>query len=151
MKKVVIWLSLILLAATFAGAALAQTKEPAPSAPAWPMGRLYDPKTVETLKGEIVAVEKVTAGRMDMPARVLLKLKTAKETATIYLGPAWYLEQQGVKLVAGDIVSVRGSRVTLDNQVVILPNEVKKNDRVIQFWDEQGFPRWRGQGPRSRQ
>jgi hypothetical protein len=147
MRKIGLVLCLAMLCAAFATAALAQGRGQGPGA--WPQGRMYDPKTVETLKGEILAVESITAGKTDMPARVILKLKTAQETVNIYLGPAWYLEKQGVKLTAGDHVEVRGSRVTMDAQPVIIPNEVKKGDRVMQFWDDQGFPRWRGQGPGS--
>ena len=145
MKKLVIWLSVVLFVAAFAAGAFAQPQGTCPAS-AWPAGRMYNPKTVETVKGELVAVEKVTAGKMDVPARVLLKLKTRKETVTVYLGPEWYLKKQGVKLVPGDQLQVRGSRVTLDKQTLILPNEVKKGDRVMKFWDDQGMPRWRGQG-----
>uniref|UniRef100_A0A7C5ET56 DNA-binding protein n=1 Tax=Desulfobacca acetoxidans TaxID=60893 RepID=A0A7C5ET56_9BACT len=151
MPRFVLWLMLMLLGMALAGAVLAQGPGPGQELQAWPLGRMYNPQTVETLKGEIVALEKIAAGRTDIPVRVLLKLKTAKETVTVYLGPEWYLAQQGVKLAAGDTVEVRGSRVSLDNQPVILPNEVKKGDRVMQFWDEQGFPRWRGRGPRAPQ
>ena len=87
---------------------------------------MYNPKTVETLDGKIESIEKVTAGRMDVPARVLLKLKTEKETVTIYLGPEWYLEKQKTKLSPGDYIQVRGSRVTLENMTMILPNEITK-------------------------
>lgn len=143
MKRIGVMLLAGIIVTIFAAAALAQGQ----GSPGWPMGRMYDPKTVETLKGEILAVETITAGKMDMPARVILKLKTAKETLPVYLGPAWYLEKQGTKLAAGDQVEVRGSRVMLDNQPTIIPNEIKKGDRVLQFCDDQGIPRWRGQGP----
>jgi hypothetical protein len=151
MKKFLILLSIFLLIGVFAAGVLAQPQEKCPTSPAWPMGRMYNPKTVETLDGKIESLEKVTASRMDIPARVLLKLKTAKETVTVYLGPEWYLEQQKEKLSPGDYIQVRGSRVTLDNMAVILPNEITKGRVVMQFWDEQGSPRWRGQGPRARQ
>jgi hypothetical protein len=75
-----------------------------------------------------------------------LKLKTDKETVTVYLGPKWYLEKQKVKLSPGDYIQVKGSRVMMDNQPVILPNTITKGSEVMQFWDEQGSPRWRGQG-----
>jgi hypothetical protein len=151
MKKLMILLSVCLLIGAFAAGALAQAQGQSPASGAWPMGQMYNPKTVEKLDGKIESVEKVTAGRMDIPARVLLKLKTAKETVTIYLGPEWYLEQQQVKLSPGDYVQVRGSRITMENMPVILPNEVTKNSTVIKFWDDQGRPQWRGQGPRSKQ
>ena len=147
MKKVLIVLSLILLAGVFAAAVLAQPQEKCPASPAWPMGQMYNPKTVETLDGKIESIEKVTAGETDVPARVLLKLKTGKETVTIYLGPDWYLEKQKAKLSPGDYIQLRGSRVTLENMTMILPNEITKGSEVMQFWDEQDGPRWRGQGP----
>lgn len=151
MNKTLILLSVCLAIGLLAVGALAQPQEKYPTSPAWPAGRLYDPKTVETLDGKIESLEKIPAGRMDVPARVLLKLKTAKETVTVYLGPDWYLEKQQVKLFPGDYIQVRGSRVTMDNMPVILPNKVTKGGTVMQFWDEQGMPSWRGQGLGARQ
>jgi hypothetical protein len=146
MKKCVILLSVFLIMGVFAAGVLAQPQGKCPASPAWPMGRMYNPKTVVTLDGKIESLETVTASRMDIPARILLKLKTEKETVTVYLGPKWYLEKQKAKLSPGDYIQVRGSRVTLDNQPVILPNEITKSGTVMQFWDEQGSPMWRGQG-----
>ena len=151
MKKFVILLCVVLLVGVFTAGAMAQPKEKCPTSEGWPMGRMFDPKTVEKLDGKIESLEKVTAGRMDIPARVLLKLKTSKETVTVYLGPDWYLEKQEIKLSPGDYIQVRGSRVTMDNKSVILPNEIIKNSKAAIFWDDQGRPSWRGQGPRSKQ
>jgi hypothetical protein len=151
MKKVLVLISVFLLIGAFATGVLAQPQGKCPVSEGWPMGRMYNPKTVEKLDGEIASLEKVTAGKMDIPARVLLKLKTAKETVTIYLGPEWYLEKQNVKLSPGDYIQVCGSRIMMDDKPVILPNEVTKGSQVVQFWDDQGSPRWRGQGPRAKQ
>lgn len=145
--------ALLLMFSGLAGTAeiLAQGQAPGqqPSSlpPGW--GRLYDPKTVETLKGEIVAVDTVTAGRMDIPGRVVLTLKTAKETIPVYVGPEWYVKQQEVKLVAGDQVEVKGSRVAMDGKPYIIPNYVKKGDRVLQLRDDTGLPLWAGRGPKG--
>ena len=130
---------------------MAQPQGKCPVSEGWPAGKMYNPKTVEKLDGKIESIEKVTAGRMDIPARVLLKLKTDKETVTVYLGPDWYLEKQEIKLSPGDYIQVRGSRITMDDKPVILPNEIIKNSKVAKFWDDQGRPSWRGQGPRSKQ
>lgn len=151
MKKLVILVSVFLLIGVFAAGALAQPQAKCPASEGWPMGRMYKPETVEKLDGKIETMETVTAGRTDIPARVLLKLKTKKETVTIYLGPDWYLESQKVKLSPGDYIQVRGSRIMMDDQPVILPNEIIKNSKVLKFWDDQGRPQWRGQGPRSKQ
>ena len=146
MKKILLLLSVLLLIGVFAAAVLAQPQTQCPTSQGWPMGRMYNPKTVETLDGKIESLETVTASRMDIPPRVLLKLKTDKETATIYLGPKWYLEKQKAKLSPGDYIQVKGSRITMDNNPVILPNTITKGKEVMQFWDEQGSPMWRGQG-----
>jgi hypothetical protein len=146
MKKCMILLSVFLMIGVCAAGVLAQPQGKCPTSQGWPMGRMYNPKTVETLDGKIESLETVAASRMDIPARVLLKLKTDKETVTVYLGPKWYLEKQKAKLSPGDYIQVKGSRVTLDNMPVILPNEITKGGEVMQFWDEQGSPRWRGQG-----
>jgi hypothetical protein len=146
MKKIVLLLSVLLIVGVFSAMVLAQPQTQAPTSQGWPMGRMYNPKTVESLEGKIESLETVTASRMDIPARVLLKLKTNQETVTVYLGPKWYLEKQKAKLSPGDYLQVKGSRVTMDNQPVILPNTITKGSEVMQFWDEQGSPIWRGQG-----
>jgi hypothetical protein len=146
MKKILMLLSVLLLVGVFSGVVLAQPQGKCPTSQGWPMGRMYNPKTVESLDGKVESLETVTASRMDIPARVLLKLKTNQETVTVYLGPKWYLEKQKAKLSPGDYIQVKGSRITMDNQPVILPNTITTGSEVMQFWDEQGSPMWRGQG-----
>jgi hypothetical protein len=54
-------------------------------------GRAYDPKTVETVKGEVVGVEKIPSPG-GKGYGVHLTVKTEKETLTVEGGPAWYVE-----------------------------------------------------------
>jgi len=61
------------------------------------MGMMYDPKTVETVSGEVTQVQEMQG----MAAGVHLELKTDKETLMVILGPASYLEQQKVKIARG--------------------------------------------------
>ncbi len=143
MKKLSILAIISFIGLFLAGAVLAQPGGQG-LAPGW--GRLYNPKTVETLMGEIASVETLKAGRMDIPGRVILNLKTAKETVMVYVGPEWYVKQQGIKLVAGDQVEVKGSRVTMDDKPYIIPNYVKKNERVLELRDDTGMPAWAGKG-----
>lgn len=143
MKKLAVLALIGLFGLFFTAAAWAQPQGKGMS-PGW--GRLYDPKTVETLKGEIVSVDTLTAAPMDIPGRVILNLKTAKETVMVYLGPAWYVEQQGIKLVAGDQVEVKGSRVSMEGKPYIIPNYVKKGERMLNLRDDTGMPAWAGKG-----
>ena len=106
-------------------------------------GRLYDAKTVETISGEVVSVDKITPMN-GMSAGVYLQLKTEKETVSIHLGPAWFIENQDVKIEAKDKIEVKGSRVTFDGKPAIIAAEVKKGDEVLKLRDETGVPVWAG-------
>lgn len=103
-------------------------------------GKIYDTKTVETLSGEVVSVNKTTSIK-GMPTRLSLKLKTDKETVSVHLGPEWYLEKQ-VKIEPKDTVEVKGSRVTLNGKPAIIAAEVKKGAEVLRLRDETGSPVW---------
>jgi hypothetical protein len=143
MKRLTVLTTFCLMVLFLATGAMAQPQGQG-MAPGW--GRLYDPKTVETLKGEITSVDIITAGQMDIPGRVTLNLKTAKESILVYVGPEWYVKQQEVRLVAGDQVEVKGSRVTMEGKPYIIPNYVKKGDRMLKLRDDTGMPLWAGKG-----
>ena len=69
--------------------------------------RRFDPKTVETVKGEVVRVHKV-ASPGGKGYGVHLTLKTEKETLSIEVGPGWYVEKQPVRIEAKDILEIKG-------------------------------------------
>jgi hypothetical protein len=109
--------------------------------PGSPYMRLYDPKTVETLTGEVVSADLVTSME-GMSQGVHLTIKTDKETIPVHLGPSWYLENQEMKFVPKDQVQVKGSRVTFAGKPAIIAAEVKKGDDVLVLRDENGLPAW---------
>lgn len=106
-------------------------------------GRMYDPKTVETVSGEVVSVDKITPIQ-GMSYGVHLTLKTDKETISVHLGPGWYIENQDVKIEPKDTIEVKGSRITYEGKPAIIAAEVKKGDEVLKLRDENGFPVWAG-------
>ena len=116
-----------------------------------PYSRMYDSKTVETLSGEVVSVDKFTPGRK-MSYGVHFTLKTDKETIPVHLGPSWYMEKQGMTIASGDKVEVTGSRITYEGKPTIIAAEVKKGGQVLKLRDAAGVPAWAGAGagPRSR-
>lgn len=57
------------------------------------IGRMDDPKTVETVTGEVVKVDRIT------PRRGM--------SGGVHLGPRWYLENQDVKIEPKDRVEVK--------------------------------------------
>jgi len=145
MKKEKFLLPLVLLAALglmFSVAAIA-AEEAAPGAGAAPKyKRMFDPKTVETISGEVVQVKK-TPHRRRAGYGVHLILKTEKEEIPVSLGPSWYLDKQEVKIDEKDKVEVKGSRVTLKGgKPAIIAAEVKKGSAMLKLRDADGTPAW---------
>ena len=133
---------------TLAVAALL-TWMPAPAAAQGPASaaggkRVYDASTVETVRGEVLEVEHLPAKyKGGRSGGVHLQLKTKKETIPVHLGPLWYVDKQGVEINKGDQVEVRGSRVKLGGETVIIAAEVKKSGATMKLRDQQGLPLWR--------
>jgi hypothetical protein len=114
-----------------------------------PYNRMFNPKTVETLSGEVVSVDKFTPNQK-MSQGVHFTLKTGKETIPVHLGPGWYVEKQAVTIAAGDKVEVTGSRIMYQDKPAIIAAEVKKADQVLKLRDAAGIPAWAGQGRQNR-
>jgi hypothetical protein len=109
--------------------------------PGTPYNRNYDQKSLETVSGEVVAVDLLTPGK-GMSTGVHLNLKTDKEIVSVHLGPAWYLENQDVKIEKKDRVEVTGSRITFGGKPAIIASEVRKGDEVLTLRDKAGLPVW---------
>ena len=137
-----IWMSMVVIAGLlFASTSFAQQGANAKG------GRAYDPKTVETVKGEVVSVEKIPSlgGKR---YGVHLTLKTEKETLLVEVGPGWYVEKQPVKIEPKDILEIKGSRIMSQGKPAIIAAEIKKGDQILKLRDEIGIPAWSG-GSRS--
>jgi hypothetical protein len=86
-----------------------------------PYNQMYNPKTIETVDGEVISVDEIT-----------------------HLGPQWYLENQDIQIQPGDKVEITGSRVTFSGQPAIVAAQVKKGKTILTLRDENGFPLWSG-------
>ncbi|MCC7212668.1 MAG: DNA-binding protein [Candidatus Brocadia sp.] len=105
--------------------------------------RMYDPKTVETVSGEVVSVDVITPVK-GMCYGIHLMVKTGKETISVHLGPGWYIENQDTKIEAKDKVEITGSRIIFEGKPAIIAAEVKKGEETLKLRDEKGFPLWSG-------
>lgn len=105
--------------------------------------RMYDPKVVETVSGEVSSVDHITPVK-GMSGGVHMNVKTDKETISVHLGPSWYLENQDIKIEAKDKVEVKGARTTFAGKPAIIAAEVKKGNEVLKLRDDSGFPVWSG-------
>jgi hypothetical protein len=111
--------------------------------PGTPYNRMYDPKAVETITGEVTRMDRITPAK-GMSGGIHMLVKTDKETISVHLGPSWYLENQDVKIEPKDKVEVKGSRITFGGKPAIIATEIKKGDEVLKLRDESGFPVWAG-------
>ncbi|MBI5439924.1 MAG: DNA-binding protein [Deltaproteobacteria bacterium] len=68
-------------------------------------GRMYDPKGLETLTGEVLRVRRVSP-LPGMSLGVVLVLATGRETIPVPLGPLWYLDHQEIHIGPSDKVEV---------------------------------------------
>ena len=105
--------------------------------------KMYDPRTIETISGEVVRVDRITPQK-GMSYGVHMNVKTGKEEMSVHLGPGWYLENQDVKIEPKDTVEVRGSRIRFEGKPAIIAAEVKKGDQLLKLRDNNGFPVWSG-------
>jgi hypothetical protein len=101
----------------------------------------YDVKTVETIGGKVLSIEKTT------PAKkrgdwIDLMLQTAKETIAVQLGPAWYIDKQMPRIEANDTITVTGSRLTVDGRAAIVAADVTKGNELLKLRDGNGSPVW---------
>ena len=104
---------------------------------------IYSPNMFETIYGDVVSVEKATSGR-GMYYGVHLIVKTEEETLSVRLGPEWYMENQGITIMPGDKVAIKGHRISDRGEQAIIAAEVKKGDETLKLRDESGLPFWRG-------
>jgi len=111
--------------------------------PGTPYNRMYDPAKAETVSGTVEAVTQVIPMK-GMYAAVAVTLKTNQETISVHLGPEWYIGRLDAKIVKGDTIEVKGSRVTFADKPVIIAAEVKKGDNILVLRDSAGIPVWAG-------
>ena len=110
-------------------------------------GRMFNPKTVEKVSGEVASVETFTPGK-GISSGTHITVKTDKETIPVHLGPNWFIQEQGLTLAPQDKVIITGSRITYEGKPAIIASEVSKDNRVWKLRDDTGMPQWAGQGRR---
>lgn len=105
--------------------------------------RMYNPATVETVAGTIQNIDRIAPMRGMSPG-VHATLATEKGTVSVHLGPEWYVERLDTKLIKGDSVEVKGSRVTYEGKPAIIAVEIRKGEAVLTLRDMNGVPAWAG-------
>jgi len=109
------------------------------------MYHMYDSKTEVTVSGtveEIISEKHPCCGStMD---HFYVKVKTAAETVTVFLGPTDYVNKQ-ITLKKGDAVTIFGSKTKMAAQDIIIAKSIKTKDKVVVLRNDDGTPKWAGQ------
>jgi hypothetical protein len=105
--------------------------------------RMYDPAKSEVMTGQVVSVEQHEARRG--PGRgVVLTVNIGNDTLPVVLGPQWFIDEQKMKLVAGDTVEIKGVKASRRGRDIFIAAEIKKGQEVMTLRDENGRPAWAG-------
>lgn len=104
--------------------------------------RMFDDSKIETVKGTVLSAEHSHSQKGGRSYSVHFLLKTDDGLATVYLGPAWYLDRQRVKIRAKDLIEVTGSRVAMDGTDALIAVEIKKGNEILKLRDKSGAASW---------
>lgn len=106
--------------------------------------QLYSNYGLQTISGYISKIDTITP-LQDMGVGVQLIVKTdTKEDVKVHLGPSWFILRQDMSLSTSDRdkVEIRGAKVMIGGNQVVMAAEVRQKDRILQLRDKDGFPLW---------
>jgi len=106
---------------------------------------MYNPDTVETFSGDVIAIEHHTRRR---PYGWGMHLRVRKDGGIIpvHVGPTWFLNDYDFYIGEGDVITITGSRIEYEGEPAILASEIKKGEDVLKLRDEKGRPVWTAAG-----
>ncbi|MEB3277942.1 MAG: hypothetical protein VKK42_03335 [Lyngbya sp.] len=105
-------------------------------------GMIFNSNEVETVTGKVLQVDTWTQGEWQRGG-VHVVLQTDNETIDLHLGPAWYINNQDIRIEPNDEIKVTATRVSsADGRAVMVASEITKGNKTITLRDEAGFPVW---------
>jgi hypothetical protein len=101
----------------------------------------YDVKTVETVGGRVLSIEK-TAPPNRRGYWINVLLQTGQETVAVQLGPDWYIDKLAPRIQPNDTIKVTGSRVTVDGKSLIVAADITNGNEFLKLREANGLPVW---------
>ncbi|MGK7872628.1 MAG: hypothetical protein AB4426_04745 [Xenococcaceae cyanobacterium] len=106
-------------------------------------GGMYNPNTVETIRGKVVSTNAFTPmSRMGQGMQLLVR--TRDQTVSVHLGPLGYIDNQNFQVAPGDEIEVTGSRVNFAGEPAMMASEVRYSGKVLKLRENNGIPAWSG-------
>jgi hypothetical protein len=106
-----------------------------------PYSKMFDSRAVETIRGEVLAIEKIIPLK-GMSCGVQLVVRTETDTIAFHLGPEWFMENQDMQIERQDIIEVKGSRITFNGQAIIIAAEILRRTEILRLRNNIGLPAW---------
>jgi hypothetical protein len=103
--------------------------------------RMYDPRTVETVTGEVSEVRNFTPPGKGASGR-RFTLITKQGPIEAILGPNWYVEKQNFVISPHDQLTVKGSKVAVESKPTLIVTEVTKAGKTWKLRHKTGMPVW---------
>ena len=95
----------------------------------------YDTSQVEIVSGEVAAVKDIET-KSGKTSGVGLELNAGGQNLLVYLGPHIYVDLQNVSIIPGDNVEIKGVKIALEGQIILLAGEVNKGGEVLKLRDD---------------
>lgn len=102
---------------------------------------LYNPATVETVRGEIISLGKTISGNGRTYCETMT-LKTGKGNIWVILKPENYRAKTNLMFKPREQVEITGSRLALPGKNAIIAARVKKGDETMVLRELTGRPVW---------
>ena len=102
----------------------------------------YDKSAMTTFKAQVVSLDKEECKGCKM-MHVDLVVQTKDEKLTVRLGPAWYIDKQGL-LEKNDVVEIYASKTKKGDTDFLVAGKIIKGEDVLVLRDKDGLPMWRG-------
>lgn len=100
-----------------------------------PYGGMFNPKTMDTVSGEIV--------KIDYYQEMTLMIYTdAKKPVLVALGPTGYFVSQVRTLHTGDKITVTGSKVIVDDTPYVIATKIREGNEELIVRNNEGHPIW---------
>ena len=100
----------------------------------------FDPATVVTVTGKVLGEQRVDNGKGMKAVRLVIKV--GDEQVSVQLGPDSFVDGQKTRFVAGDEVTVKGSKFTYSNKYGLIAQSVTRGTETVVFRSAKGKPAW---------
>jgi len=105
--------------------------------------KLFNPRDARTFSGDVLKTDKCIplAG---MAAGVRIRIKTTAEEIDVHCGPEFFIERQDHFISVNEKVEIKGVRVTIQDQPILIASEIRRGTEFLKLRDENGIPVWSG-------